>query len=98
MTEAILTAIGVMVGASLAQHLGLTEAMAKVAGKIASCPMCCTFWTCLAVLTVVCDVPIHHSLLLSIVSAYASHWFVMALILLQQKYESLWLRLNQRRK
>lgn len=91
----ILVAIGVMVGASLAQHLGLTEAVAKVIGKIASCPMCCTFWICIFVFTLVYKSPIHHSLLLSICTAYASHWFVIVLIILQKKYKELWQRLTK---
>lgn len=92
----ILMAAGVMVGASLAQHLGLTEAVAKVIGKIASCPMCCTFWLCVFVLSFIEREPIHYSFLLSICAAYASHWFVLILLYLQQKYNELWQRLTRK--
>ena len=39
-----------MVIASLAHHMGLPEAIMKVASKIARCPKCLSFWVTLAVL------------------------------------------------
>lgn len=94
----ILVAFCVMIGASLAQHLGLTDAVSKVIGKIASCPMCCTFWCCVSVLVLIYGVPIHYALLTAICASYASHWFVVLLIILQHKYNSLWQRLTNPKK
>ena len=37
-----------MTAATLIQHLGLSEAVAQVLSKVASCPQCLTFWSVLA--------------------------------------------------
>lgn len=95
------TAIAVMIGATLAHHLGLTEAVAKVASnvlmKVASCNMCCSFWLCLFVLIIEGEAPIFAALMLSILAAYASNWFVLLLVLSQQIYNSIWQRLSKGR-
>ena len=89
----ILTALVAMVVASTAQHLGLTEAIAGVIQKIASCSMCCTFWCCLAVLVFEgCDILAASALSLSV--AYLSHWFGLLLGWLNNQYETLWQRIN----
>lgn len=87
-----------MIGASLSQHLGLTEAVAKIISKIAACPMCCTFWCCVTVLVLIYCVPIHYALMMAICASYASHWFIMLLIVLQHKYNELWQRLTRNKK
>ena len=45
----VVTALTAMAAATLAQHLGLTEAIGKIITKIAKCPKCCSFWTALMV-------------------------------------------------
>lgn len=90
----VLTAVAVMVAATLAQHLGLTQAISRVISKIAGCNMCCTFWLCLLVL-ILADVKLHEAALLSILSAYASHWFVFVLLHLQTIYDKLWQRMRK---
>lgn len=89
----IMIAVAVMVAATMAQHLGLTEAIARIVLKIAQCNMCCTFWTCLAVLWL-CDCPLTVAALLSIVAAYVSNWFVLLLVLIEKTYNKLWQRLK----
>lgn len=89
----ILTAIATMVVVTVAHHLGLTDAVAKVTCKILSCNMCCTFWSCLLLLMYM-DVPLLYCALLSILSAYASNWFVFVLMGLQNLYDKLWQRLK----
>jgi hypothetical protein len=81
----ILTAIAAMIAATLIQHLGLAEAIAKVVTKVASCNQCCTFWFVLAVL-VYCHHDIVVSVMLSILMAYASNWFVLLLMCLQRLF------------
>lgn len=97
MIYSVLTAFVVMVCATLAQHLGLTEAMAKVASKIASCSMCCTFWSCVLLLVMIGEDPAIAAML-SILFAYASHWFVLILIWLQTKYNQLWQKLTRHKR
>ena len=45
-----LIAIATMIAATLAQHLGLAEAIARVVDKVASCPQCFTFWVTMSAL------------------------------------------------
>lgn len=89
----ILIAAAVLVTATLAQHLGLTEAIAKVMMKIAQCNMCCTFWSCIFVLFIL-DCPLHIAPLLSILAAYISNWFILLLVWIEKKYHKLWQRLK----
>lgn len=78
-----------MVCAVLIQHLGLTMEMAKVAGKIAACYKCCTFWCCLLTL-LIRRADILTAVGLSICMAYLSHYFSLLLIVLQKVYDWLW--------
>lgn len=96
MMNNLLLAIAVMIGATMSQHLGLAEAIEKVIRKIASCPMCCSFWSCIIILLVYGCNPVI-AVLLSLTAAYLSNWFVLALIVLQQLYDRLWQRLNKPR-
>ncbi len=85
----LLTAIAVMIAATLMQHLGLAEAVSKVVGKIASCNQCCTFWTvCAALVYFQQDLVV--AAMLSIFMAYASNWFVLLLIYLQRLFARLY--------
>lgn len=87
-------AVAVMVGACLAHHLGLSEAIARTVLKIAMCPKCLSFWSVLFIL-VIFDCSIFQALLLSISMAYLSHYFNLALLALNKLYDWLWQRGNR---
>ena len=95
MLDAIVTACLVMVSASLAVNLGLSDAVASVTGKILRCPTCLTFWSAFIVLISMGE-DILLSGVLSIASAYLSNYFGLLLGGLNQTYERLWQQ--QRRK
>lgn len=84
-----------MMSATLAQHLGLTEAIAGIIRKVAGCPKCCTFWTCTAIL-VLCGYNIIVAIPLSLVMAYFSHWFGLVLYKLNIIYNMVWQRLQRK--
>ena len=85
----VLTAIAVMIAATLIQHLGLADAACKVITKIFSCHQCFTFWmTMAAMLYMHANVVI--AVVLSILGAYASNWFILLLIWLQHKYTDIY--------
>lgn len=87
-------AVSVMVCATVAQHLGLFEAMAKVAMKIAKCPMCSAMWTTLAVLFLNgCE--IKESVSLSIVMAYLANWVSIPLNIINKLYITIWQKLQK---
>lgn len=83
------TALIVMMAATLAQHLGLSEAVAKVVSKILKCPRCLSFWTVLFVLVILDHDPVI-AVGLSILMAYLSIWSGLLLIKLNDLYERLW--------
>lgn len=89
----IMITAAVMVAATMMQHLGLTEAIAKVALKIGRCNMCCTFWSTLMVMVLMEDVPLHIGAVMAITAAYVSNWFVMLLAAVEKYYHKLWQRL-----
>lgn len=93
----ILTATASMIIATLSVHLGLAEAIMNVAKKIASCSQCATFWVTLIALTVFCDGGVIVDVVVSVIVAYISNWFVLLLICLQQKYEKLWQKIKKLR-
>lgn len=87
----ILTAIAVMITATLIQHLGLAEAMIGVASKIASCNQCFVFWSTLLVLFFGfehCNIVM--VAMLSILASYLSNWFVLLLIYLQRLFDKIY--------
>ena len=91
----IAIAIGCMVFATLAVHLGLMDAAADVFRKVLICHQCFSFWLTLSVLTIAgCCLPC--ALLLAIFIAYASNWFSLMLIFLTNKYNDLWRRVNRK--
>ena len=73
-----------MIAATLAQHLGLAEAIARVVDKVASCPQCFTFWVTMSALLYLGH-DVYASALSAIVVAYLSNWFVLLLLILQRK-------------
>lgn len=90
----MLIALIVMVLATLAHHLGLPEAIARIGLKIAQCPKCLSFWIALLVLVLVrCNVLI--AIGLSLIVAYLSFWFGLVLGWLNRKYDKLWQRLQR---
>lgn len=90
----MLIALIVMVLATLAHHLGLPEAIARIGLKIAKCPKCLSFWIALLVLVLVrCNVLI--AIGLSLIVAYLSFWFGLLLGWLNRKYDKLWQRLQE---
>lgn len=84
-----------VVNATIAVHLGLSVAIGKVLTKILSCPKCLTFWSCLGILFL-CGCNIFIAVVLSLLGAYVSSWFALLLIKLNQKYNELWQRLNDK--
>lgn len=90
----MLIALIVMMLATLAHHLGLPEAIARIGLKIAKCPKCLSFWIALLVLVLVrCNVLI--AIGLSLIVAYLSFWFGLILGWLNRKYDELWQRLQR---
>lgn len=82
---------------TLAQHLGLTQAIAEVASKIAECPKCCSWWGTLLVLILLeCDIFI--AIGLSLLMAYLSHWFGFVLLMLNNIYDRVWEKLQRKKK
>jgi len=89
-------ALTTMIGATLAQHLGLSEAIAEIVTRICSCHMCLTFWMCLFVLIIVLALDPIISAVLSIAMAYLSNWFALILMGAQKIYTKLWQRLRNK--
>ena len=95
--ETILETIAVMTGVTIACHLGLTEAISKVLSKIMVCSMCSTFWACIVTLVISGHDPINAAIV-SVIAAYASNWLTFVLITLQEKYNEIWQRLENKKK
>ena len=85
----VLIALSTMIAATLAQHLGLAEAIARVVGKVASCPQCFTFWVTMSTFLYL-GYDVYTSTLAAIVVAYLSNWFVLLLLILQRKFTTLY--------
>ena len=80
--------------ATLAVHLGLTEAIASVVSKIAGCEKCASFW-CTAAALWLSGADLIVIVTLSILAAYASHWVGIILIVLQHIYNKVWQKTNK---
>ena len=92
----IVIAIAVMVCCTLAVHLNLPQAISTVVSKICKCHKCLSFWVTMIILLYVrCDIII--SAMLSLCVAYLSNWFAMLLVWLNEMYDRVWQRLNQKR-
>lgn len=91
----VLIVLLTVVNATIAVHLGLSVAIGKVLTKMLSCPKCLTFWSSLGLLILFgCNIFI--AVVLSLLGAYVSSWFALLLIKLNQKYNELWQRLNDK--
>ena len=88
------TAIIAMMAATLIQHLGLSEAVAGVAGKIAKCGKCMSFWVTLLVLLIT-GAGVFESVMLSVLMAYLSYWFGIILVLFNRLYDEIWRRMTK---
>lgn len=93
----ILTAMASMIVATLSVHLGLADAVLSVAKKIATCSQCATFWGTLIALQMFCDGGVIVDVMVSVIVAYLSNYFVLLLVYLQQKYEKLWQKIKKLR-
>lgn len=85
----VLIALSTLVAATLAQHLGLAEAIAHVVDKVASCTQCFTFWCAMSALLYL-GYNVYLSALAAIVVAYLSNWFVLLLVLFQRIFTQLY--------
>lgn len=93
----LILALCIMIAATLAQHLGLLEAIATIVKKVCSCGMCSTFWSCMVVLLYAGeDIVVAASL--SIGAAYLSNWFQLLLMWMQDKYDELWQKISKKLK
>lgn len=91
----IWVALAVAVLMTLAQHMGLPEAIARVVLQVARCAKCLTFWTCLMVLILLgCNPLVAASL--SLCAAYSTYWIGLAFIMLNKLYERLWQLLTRK--
>ena len=87
-------AILLMVVATVSAHLGLSQAVCQVVTKICRCHKCMSFWLTLSGMYAV-GCPVVEAVLLSLLSAYISNWFVLVLIELNKWYDKLWERVNK---
>ena len=86
-------ALAAMIVATTAHHLGFAEAAYAVAGKVAKCPKCLSFWCALCALMLSECNPLV-AVGLSFLSAYLSFWWGLALIVLNNLYNGLWQRIT----
>lgn len=87
-------ALTVMIVAGLAYHLGLPQAIASVVAKVARCPKCLTFWATFIVLLIVGS-GLLFAVMLSVLTAYLSHYWGLVMMLLNDLYNKLWERVNK---
>lgn len=80
----------------LAHHLGFIDKAYEVLGKIAECPMCCTFWASWPILWLFCKLPLVQAILLSFILAYLVNYVNLILSLFDKLYDWLWDKINQR--
>ena len=87
-------ALTVMIVAGMAHHLGLPQAIASVVAKVARCPKCLTFWATFIVLLIVGS-GLLFAVMLSVLTAYLSHYWGLVMMLLNDLYNKLWERVNK---
>lgn len=87
-------ALIVMIVAGLAHHLGLPQAIASVVAKVARCLKCLTFWATFIVLLIVGS-GLLFAVMLSVLTAYLSHYWGLVMMLLNDLYNKLWERVNK---
>lgn len=70
-----------MASATMANHMGLVDAVERVLGfglPILNCPKCCTFWLTL-LYTLLAGETVIHSVAISFLMAYLAYWFNLIL-------------------
>lgn len=82
-----------MLVAVLAQHLGLSEAVARIILKVAKCPKCLTFW-CVLGAELVTQENLLVAIGLSLMCAYLVSWVGLLLVYLYKLYDRLWQRVR----
>ena len=87
-------ALTVMIVAGMVHHLGLPQAIASVVAKVARCPKCLTFWATFIVLLIVGS-GLLFAVMLSVLTAYLSHYWGLVMMLLNDLYNKLWERVNK---
>lgn len=92
----IVIAIAVMIGCTIAVHLGLPQAVCRVVGKVCQCHRCLSFWAVLIVLAIA-GTNIIIAAVLSIALSYLSNWFAMLLAWLNEMYDRVWQKVNQKK-
>ncbi len=92
-----LTAIAVMVVATIVVHLSLSQAVMAVVAKVCKCHKCLSFWATLVVLLWSRCNPIA-ALLLSLSVSYLSNWFGLLLVWLNRKFNQLWEKVGKKAK
>ena len=90
----LVIALIALVSGLLAQHLGLSEAVANRITKVAKCHRCLVFWITLIVLAL-CHYNLIIAIGLSLLNSYISNWFGLGLIWLNKQYNRVWERLNK---
>ena len=88
-------ALAVMMIAGLAHHLGLPQAIASEVAKVLRCPKCLTFWATFIILMYVGS-GLFIAVMLSVLTAYLSHYWGLVLMLLHDLYNVLWQKINKR--
>lgn len=87
-------ALMVMIVSGMAHHLGLPQAIASVVARVTRCPKCLTFWATLIVL-LIAGSGLFLAVMLSVLMAYLSHYWGLALMVLNDLYDRLWQRINK---
>lgn len=92
MVWAVYTVI-MMLGISLAHHLGLVTRAAEIVNEIAGCSMCSTFWGTLVLLCIL-GCPFMVAVGLSLLASYLSNWVNLLYWWIDHLYERLWQKME----
>lgn len=90
----MLVALIAMVGGFIAQHTGLTQAVAGVISRVAKCHKCTVFW-CVLISTTFVGTPLYIAIAEALLCSYVSNWLGLAFMWLGKKYEELWQKLSR---
>ena len=82
----------IVFSATLANHMGLVEAVEKVIKHkipVVNCSRCLSFWLVI-VYSLLCGTDVIHSVAVSFLSAYAALWFELSLGLIDNIYKDVY--------
>lgn len=82
----------IMVSATLANHMGLVEAIENVIGfklPILNCAKCCTNWL-VFFYTLMCGIGLIQCVAISLCSAYCAMWFELLLGMFSTQYNKIY--------